>query len=252
MTAEPSGDDDGVSRNELESLRQPPSGEKPRARTATSLTELPFIELEWGDFEKLVERLVELEGDPADYVTRYGVRGQTQEGIDLYSRFWTTGDYTVYQCRRYETLQPNHIRKAVDDFLAKKWSRNDERFAKRFVFCTSHRTSLRRLADEIATQMDRLAKHERPVEFDVWGQEKLSNKLKPHPDLVVDFFDDGLADQFIPGGTRRRLEPDLARLQADVAEIRDQMQSQAASLRLVVQTGIRAAQGGHGASRGVR
>lgn len=47
--------------------------------------ELPFEELSWEDFEKLCLRLVRMEST-VEYCQLYGVRGQDQEGIDIYAR----------------------------------------------------------------------------------------------------------------------------------------------------------------------
>jgi Restriction endonuclease len=149
---------------------------------------VPCGELAWEDFEKLIERLVELDGDPADYVARYAGSGDDQEGIDVYSRSRESGRYTVYQCRRYSRLYPSDVRSAVSDFLAAKWATSADRTAERFVFCTSHTLETRGLTDEVNDQLDRLATHDPPFEFDAWGAEKLSKKLKAHPVVVADIF----------------------------------------------------------------
>jgi hypothetical protein len=228
-------DDAAASQQELSKLREEPDGPKPRVKPRTALQELPLGELAWPDFEKLIERLVELEGDPADYVSRYGGPGDDQEGIDIYSRLQAAGGYIVYQCKRYQKLQPYVIANAVDEFLDNKWSRPGERFAKRFVFCTSFALSGRTLADEIEKQAGRLRAHDPPVEFDAWGQEKLSKKLKAHPELVEDFFGEAFVQLFSPGGTGRQAEG-LGELKAEFAEFRDLLQAQASRQRVIVTT----------------
>ena len=141
MTTElPIGDDAERAGSDIElpKLREAPDGPKPDPEPQTALQELPFIKLSWPDFEKLVERLAELEGDQPEYVSRFGVQGNEQAGIDVYSRLRSGSGYVVYQCKRYKALEPVHIRKAVDRFLTGRWAQEGDWFAGRFVFCTSH------------------------------------------------------------------------------------------------------------------
>jgi hypothetical protein len=190
------------SQRTLAALRSEPSGRTPRPPPMPRQQTLPFGELPWLDFEKLIERLVELEGDP-EYVSRYGTAGQGQEGIDIYSRLSGGTGYVVYQCKRYARLRAYEIRDAVTAFLEGKWSKPGPRFAGRFVFCTSHELAARPLPDEIETQAARLRAHQPPVVLDAWGQEKLSRELKAHPDLVEDFFGAAFVEAFSPGGSGR-------------------------------------------------
>ena len=90
------------------------------------------------DFEKLCERLAELEGEP-EHVSRFGDPGQDQEGIDIYTRL-AGGGYVAYQCKRYQRLYPAIIRNAVSEFLDNAWSKK----AARFVVCTSNQWSRHR------------------------------------------------------------------------------------------------------------
>jgi hypothetical protein len=81
-------------RAALDDLREPPSGPKPVPPARTALQELPFGQLDWGDFEKLCERLAALEGSP-ERVARYGTGGQGEAGVDIYSRLPNDGGYVV-------------------------------------------------------------------------------------------------------------------------------------------------------------
>jgi hypothetical protein len=227
-------EDRASGERELAELREPPDGPKPELEPQTALQELPFIKLTWSDFEKLIERLAELEGDTPEYVSRFGVQGDEQSGIDIYSRLRSGGGYVVYQCKRYKDLDPADIRKAVDEFLKNKWAQQGDWFAGRFVFCTSHAVASRKLADEIETQAKRLRDHSPPITFVPWGQEALSKKLKSHPDLVEDFFGPSFVDLFVPGGSRRKAES-LADVSAVAAEVVDAIQGQLGR-RLVVRT----------------
>jgi hypothetical protein len=185
----------------LDELREPPSGTKPVPPARTAPQELPFGQLDWGDFEKLCERLATLEGSP-ERVARYGTRGQSQAGIDIYSRLPNDGGYVVYQCKRYETLFPSHIRNAVSEFLSHHWSS----VAKRFVFCTSHSLVPTSLADEVEVQANRLKECNPPIALDTWDETSMSRNLKSHPDLVEDFFGVGWRGLFSPGEAGRVTE----------------------------------------------
>jgi hypothetical protein len=198
---EPVDDDVDESERELAELRRPPTGEEPLPPPRPLLQTLPFNLLDWPDFEKLIERLVRLEGD-AERVSRYGTRGQDQEGIDIYSRLPGGAGYVVYQCKRYAELGAAVIRYAVQEFLDNPWSET----ASRFVFCTSHSLVPTSLAREIETQAERLREHDPPIVLDGWGEDDLSDKLKSHPELVEDFFGAPYFERFSPGGAERPAE----------------------------------------------
>jgi hypothetical protein len=106
---------------DTEYLYEPPdsSGRVPPS-VITALQLLPLASLGWDDFERLCLRLAEREAD-VEYAGLYGVRGQNQQGIDVLVRF-SDGGHRLIQCRRIETLTPQKIADAVDDFLTGKWA----------------------------------------------------------------------------------------------------------------------------------
>jgi hypothetical protein len=63
---------------------------------------LPTELLRWEDFERLCLRMARLNSE-IEQSRLHGVRGQAQEGIDLFARSFT-GEYTVYQSKRVESL----------------------------------------------------------------------------------------------------------------------------------------------------
>jgi hypothetical protein len=115
-------------------------GPKPRPGTRTALHELPFGEIAWPDFEKLIEHLSSSKATRRFTFRDMAVPVKVRKELTS-SRLREGGGSVVYQCKRYQTLQPHDIRDAVDEFVAKKWSRPGNRFAKRFVFCTSFQLS---------------------------------------------------------------------------------------------------------------
>lgn len=142
---------------------------------------LPFGGLSPENFERLCLRLARLEGTPVR-CRRYGVPGQKQYGIDIYSRV-PSGRYATYQCKRYVTVHAADLVAAVDEFLEGNWSSRSERF----VFCSAASLDRTEVEETIEDQAERLVNH-CSVAFDVWDAEKLSTRLRNHEDIVELFF----------------------------------------------------------------
>lgn len=191
-------------------LFDPPSGGFPDPPIETAEQLLPFGGLQWEDFEKLCLRIARLDGDPR-HSRRYGVKGQAQGGIDLYSAL-PSGMYATYQCKKYEVVLPSDIVKAVDKFIAGDWSAKSERF----VFCTSHSAIRTQLSDVIEEQRKRLSKLESPVSFEVCDAEELSLTLKGQREIVHDFFGPHWVSRFFG-------DPDVGRAQADIQSMLDEL-----------------------------
>jgi hypothetical protein len=202
---------------------------------------LPFECLAWENFERLCLRLAIGRGEvihSADHggtaadgrrsardaldARLYGVRGQDQQGIDLYVRLVETPDgrsperrYLCLQSRRVAKLTAAKLKKAVSDFLAGKWPRS----CRVFVYATSLAAVRRELADEVRVQTERLRRE--GIEFAVWDAELMSPWLKDEPSLVYDFFGHAWAEHFCG---REAVDQLGTRLDAgQVGELRDQM-----------------------------
>jgi hypothetical protein len=147
----------------------------------TRAQELPFGSLAWEDFERLCLRLASREAR-VEHCQRYGVRGQEQEGIDLYARLSFGSKYRVYQCKRERTFGPANIKTAVQKFLNGGWVEKTEMF----VLCTEKSLEPTALADELERQT--VALRERGVTLLPWDTPRLSVALKQLPELVDDFF----------------------------------------------------------------
>jgi len=147
----------------------------------TRKQELPFGELTWEDFERLCLRLVRLESN-VEHCQLYGVRGQKQEGIDIYARKTSADKYSVYQCKRVKGFGPAKIKGAVLKFLEGEWASKSDTF----VLCTSESLEPREQADEFKTQSALLK--EKGITLIPWDSPQLSLKLKDFPELVDDFF----------------------------------------------------------------
>ena len=110
----------------------------------TRIPQLPYGQLSWRDFERLLFRLARQNSDVV-YCALYGRPGQAQDGIDVYARL-AGGGHICWQARNRQHVGKSDIEKAVDDFLKGKWAAS----AERFVFCV--RASL---ADTAAAGHDR-------------------------------------------------------------------------------------------------
>ena len=63
----------------------------------TRVPELPFDQLSWQNFERVVFRLVRKNSD-VEYCAPYGRSGQAQDGIDVYGRL-SGGRHVCWQAR---------------------------------------------------------------------------------------------------------------------------------------------------------
>ena len=142
---------------------------------------LPLSELPWDYFQRLCVRLAQRCGK-VERCQEYGLKGQKQEGIDIYVRGLESSRYSVWQCKRYQTFSPSLIKGAVSDFLNGSWvSKTDE-----FVLALTVSTEETNLVKAIEAQDDRL--REQNIRFLPLGITQISERLKDHPDLVDDFF----------------------------------------------------------------
>lgn len=166
-------------------LDAPPDGKFPSPPIDTRVQTLPFGELTWENFERLIRRIVAREPTTSECWV-YGTQGQAQFGLDiLAAQNKSSSEFACYQCKRVKDFSAGEIKQAIDKFLDGKWAAK----TRSFVLCTSLALSKTEQVDEIATQRARLAGMD--IEFQVWdGSEGggLTERLKGYPDLVDDFF----------------------------------------------------------------
>ena len=180
-------DDDLLATAELSELLPPPARLQtpPTSRVTPPVTtraqELPFGSLAWEDFERLCLRLASREAR-VEHCQRYGVRGQEQQGIDLYARMSFRAKYRVYQCKKEKAFGPAKIRAAVTKFMKGSWVDRTEIL----VLCTQESLEPTASAEELERQAKVL--RERGVMLLPWDSPRLSRELKQIPELVDDFF----------------------------------------------------------------
>jgi energy-coupling factor transporter ATP-binding protein EcfA2 len=137
--------------------------------------------LTWENFEKLCLRLASREAR-VEHCQLYGIRGQDQDGIDLYARLSFGAKYRVYQCKKEKAFGAAKIKGAVEKFLNGNWvDRTDT-----FVLCTQESLEPTALAEELEQQAAALRMKE--ITLLPWDSRQLSGVLKQLPEIVDDFF----------------------------------------------------------------
>jgi Restriction endonuclease len=138
------------------------------------------LRLGWDRFEKLilavVRRALGLRGIK---FRRYGVQGQAQHGIDLAGRE-PDGQYTVIQCKDYQSLTASQLRRAVETFATGR--RPFE--AHQLIVATSASTQTTQITEELAALQ---AEHP-DFELDLWGAEQINDLLRHFGDVVAQFW----------------------------------------------------------------
>lgn len=142
---------------------------------------LPLGELSFENLQRLCVRLLTATSQ-AVQCQEYGLPGQKQAGIDLYSRKPAEAKIEVWQCKRYKKLTASVISTAVAEFEQGQILE----LTSKFVLVTSAATEDKALADADIAAADALRKHS--VEFTLLGRTQLTTMLKEHPRIVDDFF----------------------------------------------------------------
>ncbi|MDF4202894.1 NACHT domain-containing protein [Maribacter sp. SA7] len=141
---------------------------------------LPIENLEWEDFEKLCLRMLEIDFS-VDNCEIYGVKGQSQQGIDIYAKK-ENGKYSSSQCKRYKTLTKSTIDKAVNLFKKNEWYKKSDEF----IFCTTFEMNKTQLQTKFNELRDELKKE--GIKLKKWDKIQICRLLKKQPEIVYDFF----------------------------------------------------------------
>ena len=211
--------DVGVTTKQLDlpaKLWSSPVGAWPNPPVQTRPALLPVGELTPENAERLFTRLLESEAH-IEHASLYGLPGQAQEGIDVYARTESSLEgsatagrsFVALQSRRVKVLTAASITSAVTDFLAGDWADR----CSRFYYATSSSLRDTKLDAAVRAAHDTLA--EKGIEFESWGAEEVSCRLRDQPRLVDDFFGRAWVAAFC-GEDRaaelaRRITPDQAR-----------------------------------------
>lgn len=211
-----------------------PRGKQPPPPVVTRAQVLPFSALDWQDFERLCLRVSRLDGVPETW-RLFGTAGQAQGGIDIFVRQRTSNKYWVWQAKRHKTFTAAKVKAAVKVFLEGEWPDKSERFA----ICTA--TSLRSEAVLTAIEEEAAVLGARGITLEIFDEERLSEVLKAHPDIVNDFFDRPWVERFCGADAAVALGKRLSR--TDLSHLRSQLASLYATHFSAVDPGVLRATG---------
>ncbi len=156
-----------------------------RPPVTTRLQGLPFEELDWPNFERLILRVVRSVRTVTDCLA-YGTPGQAQHGIDLLATLTgAPSDQGCYQCKRVQSFGPADIIKAVAKFEEGPWAAK----AQEFTLCVASSLENTHVVEAITEERTRLER--RGVRFLIWdgsASGALNVRLKALPEIVDDFF----------------------------------------------------------------
>ncbi|MCA0199888.1 MAG: NACHT domain-containing protein [Proteobacteria bacterium] len=178
-------------------LHVPPDKVPDRPPVETKVQELPFGDLTWENFERICLRIASL-SERAEFVVRYGRKGQKQEGIDIFVRT-SSGKYDVWQAKKYEAVSPSDIRGWIKKFTDGEWKDK----AERLYLAIKAPIDDKKIQDEIETQHGLLKA--KGISLFAYGGDKLSEILKDQPQIVDDFFGRAWAKKFFDEETIKKL-----------------------------------------------
>ena len=179
--------------NQSEPVNVPPP-------VTTTETEFPFHILGWDQFECLCRDIVQAYG--FENVHRYGIQGQSQEGID-FTGDSPAGEFTAFQAKQKKELTASKLEKVVRKFAKGTMAGCTDKF----VVCMSREANNRKLLDKL-TEL----KEQYSFSIELWGAEQLTHRLSGKEYLVRRYFGDDWANKHfgIPQGSSHILTPEVS------------------------------------------
>lgn len=149
---------------------------------------LPTHEMPWTSFERLLLRLArEVVGLRS--LMEVGDRGQAQEGLDVVG-INAADEAEGLQGKRYQKFTRADLDEAVAPFLSGALS---VPVCQLYVGVSCTATE-RKVVDRVLE----LNQIHRPVRFELWDRKRISEMLRPRPELVREFFGEEAARRFCP------------------------------------------------------
>lgn len=187
MSDTPTSFDDWEPVRDDDPLRDPPT-EAPPYVADPLVDALPYRQLSWETFEKLLVRVAD-RVDGLRRVQRYGTRGQKQHGIDIVG--WTeSGDAHVLQGKDVQSFDENDLADAVETFRLGK-----RPFAPtRIIFGVAVPARRTQVVEGIEA-----AKKLLNIDVDLYHADRLDEFLRTRPEIVEEFFGKMVADRFCAG-----------------------------------------------------
>ncbi|MEV4816161.1 hypothetical protein [Micromonospora tulbaghiae] len=178
---------------------------------------LPTHEMDPGPFEQLL-RTVGEEVEGLRRVQTYGDGGQAQYGLDLVGST-VTGEAVGIQGKRYQKFTLSDLNKAVKKYTdaakAKRAGHSNHGFiVERLIIgvsCLAQET-------KVVEKLRDFNKAHAPLQIELWDRRRLSDMLRPRPDIVRSFFGEATASSFCLPSRAPVVIPSLAPQRADVAD----------------------------------
>ncbi|MFD9285135.1 restriction endonuclease [Streptomyces mirabilis] len=148
---------------------------------------LPFHEMPWDDFERLVWELVQAT-EHLSPCHRYGTPGQAQGGIDIAGRA-ADGRWHAFQVKQVAQFTEASVRRALDAFVHGPRPHGATRLII-VTSCKGTRTQVRDLAHRYQ------ARHSDLTLGEIWDAEHLGRLLRSQPFIVARYFGDEAARRF--------------------------------------------------------
>ncbi len=156
---------------------------------------LPLNALKWEEFETLCTELASIKYNKLS--RKYLNQGNKQEGIDIYVRDSSTGQFITIQCKKRQKCTVANLKEAVKIFLEGEFSGTSQEF----VLATSCEISSKNLEQEVKKIHEELEKHE--IKFTLWDYRGLNQLLKDYPQIVYNAFRSEEVVQSFNGSTAR-------------------------------------------------
>ncbi|MFF9771008.1 hypothetical protein ACF1GT_31280 [Streptomyces sp. NPDC014636] len=151
------------------------------------ISSLPFHDMPWDDFEKLVWELVQAV-EHLSPCHRYGTPGQAQGGIDIAGRA-PDGSWSAFQVKQVAQFTEASARKALDVFVRGLRPHGATRLVV-VTSCRGTRTQVRDVAHHYQDRYPDLTLGE------IWDAEHLGHLLRGQPRIVARYFGDGVVRRF--------------------------------------------------------
>lgn len=150
---------------------------------------LPFGEMGWEDFERLLWRILrDIEGLSDAYL--YGERGQNQYGLDIVA-FDVDKTGIALQCKKYKKFTASDLHKAVE-----RLQESREKFPQvnKFIVAISSEGKDTGVVNALHDIKNRLEMQ--GISLELWDKKILSNKLRDRHKIVIEFFGEPTAKTF--------------------------------------------------------
>lgn len=159
---------------------------------------LPFHDMPWDDFERLVCELVQAV-ECLSPCHRYGTPGQAQGGIDIVGRA-ADGGWHAFQVKQVTRFTDTNAKKALDTFVHGPRPQGVARLVI-VTSCKGTRTQVRDLAHDYQDRYPGLSLGE------IWDAEHLGILLRSRPLIVARYFGDEAARRFCDREALGELSP---------------------------------------------